>query len=404
MAGLTRRAVVLAKTQTGEGVDAAPVPQLNALLVNDLNFAMDGQIIERNYLRDSLSRIAHRLGVNRMTASFSSELRGSPDTGSTPEWAPLMRCGGMQYANTTTAVSIRTAALKWTTTGTGTGEFYVELAAGGDPSITLPDGVRENGEDMTHGTAGSLRPGQWDYGVQGGFSTVKVRLTDDADPDGKALDYVQTTTGGAITFTPRDTSHEFSSVYLYPDGLLVKILDAMNAWSMTFTAGQVATIQNQIQGIFTIPTDQALPSTANYQSHLPPICESMALTIDGYSTGTIQSFSVSSGNQIGGRPDLNSVDGNKGYQITGRSFSGSITMEQELAATFAAFTKADAATEFAVTATLGTTPQRIQFSIPKMQFGNVQSADINGNRAFTIPFFANENVTTGAKEFSMTLS
>lgn len=404
MAGLTRRAVVLAKVQSGEGVDAAPVAPLNAMQVSDLSFAMDGQIIERNFLRDSLSRIPHRLGLNRLTSSFGMELKSGPDTGSTPEWLPLLRAGGMTYANTTTVASIRTAAYRWITTGSGTGEFFVELAAGGDPSITLPDGVRENGMDMVRGTAGSLLPGQWDYGTQGGFSTVKVRLTDDADPDSKAVDFVQTTVGGAITLTPRDTGHEYASVYLYPDGLLVKVLDAMNNWSMNFQAGQVATLQNQIQGIFTLPTDVALPTSANYQAHLPPICESMLLTVDGYATGTIQSFALQSGTVISPRPDLNSADGNKGYRYTGRSFSGSITMEQELVATFAAWTKADAATEMALTMNLGSTPQRIQFSATKIQFGNVQSADINGNRAVTIPVMFNENLGTGGKEFIMTLN
>lgn len=402
---LTRRGLVLAKTQTGSGVDAAPVPQLNAVLTNSgLTYAMDGQVIERNTMRDSLSRIAHRIGVNRMTTSFAVDLRAGPDTGAVPDWLPLLRMGGLQYANTTTVTSQRTAALRWTTTGTGTAEFFVELAAGGDPSITLPDGVRENGDDMIRGTAGSLRSGQWDYGVQGGFSTIKVRLSDDADPDTKALDFVQSYVGGAITLTPRDTGFEYGSVYVYPDGLLVKLLDAQNNWSMTFPAGQVATLQNQIQGTFTIPTDVVLPTTANFQAQIPPICESMALTIDSFAVGTIQTFSIQSNLQISPRPDLNSADGIKGYQINGRSFSGSITMEQELAATFPFFTRADAATEMTLTANLGTTPQRIQFSAPKIQFGNVSSTDIGGNRGLTIPFFLNENTASAAKEILITLN
>src|SRR5688572_2139842 len=148
---LTRRAVILSEIQSAAGVDAVPSPFLNAMLVSDLSFQMDGQIIERNFLRDSLSRIAHRLGTVRLTASFGMELKSGPDLGSTPEWLPMLRAGGMQYSNTTVVTSLRTAALRWTTTGAGTGEFFVELAAGGDPSITLPDGIREDGHDMTRG-------------------------------------------------------------------------------------------------------------------------------------------------------------------------------------------------------------------------------------------------------------
>lgn len=405
MPGLIRRGVVLSKVQTGVGVDAAPVPELNALLVNDLNFAMEGTIIERQHLRDSLSRIAHRLGNNRMTANFTTELKSGPDVGSVPEWLPLMRMGGMLYANTTVLLSLVSGTYMWTASGSGTGEFYVELAAGGDPSLTDPDGVRENGQDMTRGVLGSLNPGQFAYGDNDalGYSTIYVRLTDDADPDSKAADFVQSATGGAITLTPRDTLHEFGSVYLYPDGLLVKVLDAMNVWSLNFTAGEIARMTNQIGGIFTAPTDVALPTTANYQAHLPPICESMLLTIDGFSTGIVQSFTIESGNAIGPNPDLNSPNGIHSYDLTGRAYTGTIVMQQELVATKDFYGIAANATEVAFTANLGTTPRRIQFSAPAIQLGNISSTDIQGKRGFSIPFFINQQVSSGL-EFSMTLN
>jgi hypothetical protein len=365
---------------------------------------MDGQILERNYLRDSLSRIAHRMGVNRMTANFTQELRSGPALGVPAEWVPLLRAGGLQYANTTSIASIRDATLKWTASGAGTAEFYVELAAGGDPSLANPAGVTENNEPMTRGTLGSLRAGQFGYGNNDtlGYNTIYVRLTDGADPDSKAVDFVETTTGGAWTLTPRDTGHEYASVYLYPDGLLVKIIDAMNTWTLNFTAGQVATIQHQIQGVFTTPTDVVLPTTSNYQSHLPPICESMALTIDTFSTGVVQSFTISSNNAITARPDLNSATGIKAYGLTGRSYQGTIVMEQEVVATFPFFTRADQATEMTFSANIGSTPQRLQFTASKIQFGNPSSTDINGQRGLSIPFWMNQNLTSGEAELIIT--
>lgn len=405
MAGLTRVAVVLAKIQASESTDPTPVAPLNALAVTDLQFALNGQVIEANELRSSLSRTAHRVGVQRMTASFGMNLKSGPDLGVDPAWLPLLRAGGMQYANTTVVTSQRTAALRWTTTGSGTAEFFVELAAGGDPSITEPDGVMENNEHMTRGTAGSLRPGQWDYGVQGGFSTIKVRLTDDADPDSKAVDYVESTVGGAITLTPRDTGHELATVYIYTDGLLIKMVNCINNWSMNFQAGQMASLQNQLEGTYANPTDVAVSTlTANYQSHVAPICESCALTIDAVSTLTIPTFSVQSNTGQGQRLDLNSAGGVKGYRYTGRNFGGSITMEQELAATFPYFTRASAGTEMALSMNLGSTPQRIQFSAPKVQFGNVSNTDLQGLRGVQVPVFFNENGSTGAKEFILTLN
>lgn len=90
-------------------------------------------------------------------------------------------------------VNIRNADYKWTASSSGTSEYYLELAAGGDPGITEPADVLEDGEAMTAGTAGSLTASQWDYGDNDtlGYSTVYVRLADGADPDSKAIGYVE---------------------------------------------------------------------------------------------------------------------------------------------------------------------------------------------------------------------
>jgi len=72
-------------------------------------------------------------------------------------------------------------------------EYYLELAAGGDPGISEPYICTENGSALTTGTAGFLAANEWDWADNDtlGYSTVYVRLSDDADPDGKAEDYVK---------------------------------------------------------------------------------------------------------------------------------------------------------------------------------------------------------------------
>jgi len=76
---------------------------------------------------------------------------------------------------------------RWTVSGSGTNEYYLELSAGGDPSISQPYMVYENGINiMDPGTVGSLSAGEWDYGDNDtlGFSTLYVRLSSGGpDPD-----------------------------------------------------------------------------------------------------------------------------------------------------------------------------------------------------------------------------
>lgn len=104
--------------------------------------------------------------------------------------------------------SIRTASFQWTASGSGTNEYYLEASGGGDPSITEPLEVIENGSAMTNATLGTLSAGEWDWGDNDtlGFSTVYVRLSDNTDPDSKAVDYVQQTSASA--FLAGDTGRQ----------------------------------------------------------------------------------------------------------------------------------------------------------------------------------------------------
>lgn len=97
-----------------------------------------------------------------------------------------------------TSINIRdTAAVyKWTLSDSaesGTGEYYADLTAGGDPSLISPDWVEEGGTQMVNGTLGSLTASQWGYGDNDtlGYSTVYVRQDDDADPDGEADNHIE---------------------------------------------------------------------------------------------------------------------------------------------------------------------------------------------------------------------
>ena len=85
---------------------------------------------------------------------------------------------------------------KWTLSGFGTAEYYLELAAGGDPLIPNPiHDMQEDGTEMVVGNAGTLSPNEWDVTDNDGlgYTTVYVRLLDDTDPDTKATGYITTT-------------------------------------------------------------------------------------------------------------------------------------------------------------------------------------------------------------------
>ena len=83
-------------------------------------------------------------------------------------------------------------AYKWTLSGSGTDEYHLELAGGGDPGIAAPIHMTENGITALEGTVGSLAPGEWDHGDNDalGYSTPYFRVLDGTDPDTKAQGYI----------------------------------------------------------------------------------------------------------------------------------------------------------------------------------------------------------------------
>lgn len=116
--------------------------------------------------------------------------------------------GGIYTHNTdavglSTMTSIRSASYKWTASvAGGAGSFRAEAAAGGDPSLTTPSAIRENGVDMTLAVAVAALPANSYWYGDGdtlGYSTVYVHLADDADPDGKAAGYVEHWVGATFT-------------------------------------------------------------------------------------------------------------------------------------------------------------------------------------------------------------
>ena len=108
------------------------------------------------------------------------------------------------------AINLTDGTYKWTLSGSGTNEYYMEMAAGGEPDIfqnnvwyMSPDEtlyVNSNNIDRSDGRVGALVSdpvGQnpngtwgWDDNDSLGFNTLYVRLPDGTDPDTKASGYI----------------------------------------------------------------------------------------------------------------------------------------------------------------------------------------------------------------------
>jgi hypothetical protein len=110
--------------------------------------------------------------------------------------------------------------LKWTQSTADPSEYYLTNEAGtawgiSGEVITDIDNVWENGTKMTY-NSGDLAVGEWcrDDRDTLGFNTVYVRLTDDANPDGKADHYLL---GGTNT---RQYYSQYYTGYMMYSGII----------------------------------------------------------------------------------------------------------------------------------------------------------------------------------------
>ena len=122
-------------------------------------------------------------------------------------------------------LSLVNATYQWMLSASGTGEYYCELAAGGDPSLTEPHSVTLDGNYnlAAVGTLGSLAVERWAWGDNDtlGYNTLYVRLAADRDPDlwfnwGKP-GYVSMVYGGGTDYSQQNAA-QLSLADLATDG------------------------------------------------------------------------------------------------------------------------------------------------------------------------------------------
>jgi hypothetical protein len=112
MVALTQIGVILAKLETTPGVGVTPDSETDFIQALEVNFNPDFNLIQRNYLRPSLSQVPHIMGRQLATISFTTEVFGTgvaaADTDettqsqATPKWADLLEACAMSGAAVST--------------------------------------------------------------------------------------------------------------------------------------------------------------------------------------------------------------------------------------------------------------------------------------------------------------
>src|SRR5262245_55059742 len=95
---LTRRTLILAKTEVTQGTDSAPTAALNSLLVSNCTVQPQSELIDRDLYLATLSPLGTVTGIYWGQMTFDTELRGmgSVPVASAPlREDPLFLCCGL---------------------------------------------------------------------------------------------------------------------------------------------------------------------------------------------------------------------------------------------------------------------------------------------------------------------
>lgn len=238
MVMLTKKTVILAKSEVTYGTDPTPASGDDAIEAYDVNVEISPEMKERNPGNSDLSMFPEARGKTMVNVSFSTYLKGSGSVALPPRLAPLF----------------------------------------------------------------------------------KACFTDETINSGTSVEYA-----------PASSSPGSCTIYAYLDGILHSITGCVGNVEIDLTAGEFGIATWTFQGLYAIPTDQAIVDPT-FDSPDPEVVKGCTMTIGSYSA-IIEKLTLNLNNVIANRPDYNQTEGYKGFAVTGRNPEGTMTVEAVLRAT-----------------------------------------------------------------------
>lgn len=418
---LTKKALILAKSETNYGDDPTPTPAANSILVFDPVVNVPSEKLDRDVVRPSLSKITHLIGKKYVEFTFQTELKGSGLAGTDPEIADLLLgCGFAETYGALGAESLDEIDFathdKWDVAGDfddsggnaaythsgGTGTLtqtsgnmavagvankryaftYVISGNSGDPAATITtafaaEAVTLDLSDGTHTVyfLAAVSPGDFVISAtsaSGGFTIDDVTL--------KAV--------GSVIYDPASSSLGSVTIWVYLDGLLHKINGCRGSFELTGEAGMQPRIAWTFQGLYSTPTDAVIPSGSAFDSTKGPVFMGATFTYGAY-PAIIQQLTINMNNELSQCESVIAGHGVVGIEIVGRAPGGSINPKAIIEATrpwWSNWEDGDGATLVVV---IGSTAGNI-ITINSDTDGCVKESiswgDRNGIRIYDIPF------------------
>lgn len=392
---LTRKTLIYAEQEGTYGVAPSFTDAGSPLLVEDPDFNVELNVLERNFYKQALGPSAHIIGRKLAKVRFTTEVRGSGAFGTASRLGRLFEACSMTETNKAAAYIGTPVVLD------ALGGPSIAWAFGGTTTIITPVTIVF---EVTTGGASGVAQGKihYDNGTADTSpavitTTVAITLTG----TGLSSATLTPTFSGTLLlgqkyviqirppgkeYKPDSTVFKSVGMRVYRDGILHTVLGCYGTFTVTAEAGAYAKATFDFTGIYAGPTDVALPGSPIFETTLPSQVELGRLSIDGFGiedgqpgAPIVQTFSYDAGVQIQPRPSINHADGNVGIRIVSRNPSGGIDPEMELVASQDFWGKLAAARRMPFTMRCGTaTGNIVTFYAPNTQYTGLTYRDRNG--------------------------
>ncbi len=214
--------------------------------------------------------------------------------------------------------------------------------------------------------------------------------------------------GVSVTYNPTSSNFKSCSIYFYLDGILFKMIGCRGTWSYMLNAKGIPVLEFVMTGLFTQPTDGAVPAAPTYGTQLTQIPQTASsantptFSVGAYAAPAASAFSFKANNEVTARFILRREE----ILITGSDETVEFTLDAALLATWNPYALAEAHTTQAISLVHGVGAGKIvTLSIPAFQLENPSGYEAdNGILVQKYQGKAVEPDSTGNNQFTLTFS
>lgn len=371
---LTRNRLVLAKTETTSGTDAAPTPAADAVLVEEPRYTPTMELEQTDEVTGTLDTTQSIVGGGYAERTHRFFVKGSGTPGTEPEFTPYLQAAAMGLTN---------LAADEDDTAQAGAAGTITLAAGATAAdltgfvITLDGGAGAGQSRVITGYDGTSK-------------VASVYPDWDTTPDATS-EYV---VHAGSMFAPASTALKTITDYLYKknsgagNAILEKLIGGAANLSLAVQTRQTAKITVTLRGKLSAPESVANPTGAVFDAVRPrPLRDADAVL--GGETVCFRNFSLDWGNEM----TMGDCPGQEfGYdpsRVTRRKPTGRINPRLVTLADRNAFADMVAGTSRPLWLNWGETAgNRVSIYIPQLVITAKEDEDLDGLSADGLPFEA----------------